>query len=113
MLRTSCAPLAGLKMQLELAPEHPMPPAAADLVGHAREATDRIARMANQLPLRSRAPSPVLRPARRRCSTSQPKSASWSTRTSTPLAADVDLGYEREPAPVRGNATRCASWRPT
>ena len=98
-------PLAGLKMQLELALEHPMPPAAADLVGHAREATDRIARMANQLLALARAEPGAQAGEMAPLDLAAEVGELVDANVHAALAADVDLGYELEPAPVRGNAT--------
>lgn len=98
-------PLAGLKMQLELALDQQMPPAAADLIRRGRAATDQLARMANQLLALARA-----EPGAQAGHTTQIDLATEvgelvDSAVHAALAGKVDLGFELASAPVLGNST--------
>jgi len=98
-------PLAGLKMQLELALDHAMPPVVADQIRHAREATDRLARMANQLLALARTEPGAQASDMGLVDLAAEVGELVDPNVRVALANDVDLGFELEPAAVHGNAT--------
>ena len=98
-------PLAGLKTQLELALDQPMPPAAAGMVRQAREATDRIARMANQLLALARAEPGAMAGAMESMDLAEVIGELVDASVHAALDRDVDLGFELAAARVEGDAT--------
>lgn len=98
-------PLAGLKTQLELALDQPMPPAAAGMVRQAREATDRIARMANQMLALARAEPGAMAGAMESMDLAEMIGELVDASVHVALDRDVDLGFELTAARIEGDAT--------
>ncbi|MCM5571123.1 sensor histidine kinase [Burkholderiaceae bacterium FT117] len=98
-------PLAGLKTQLELVLEQPLPANTEGLVRRAREATDRIARMANQMLALARAEPGEAAAARMQVDLAGVIGELVDPYVHAALARDVDLGFELAPAPTLGDAT--------
>ena len=96
-------PLAGLQAHTELALAQPLPPACRAQIERVHQATVRTSRLANQLLALARA-----EPGARRMDAQidlkalvEAEADPWVHQA---LARDIDLGFELEPAPVRGDA---------
>jgi two-component system sensor histidine kinase TctE len=96
-------PLAGLQAHTELALAQPMPDACRTHLEQVHQATIRTARLANQLLALARAePGGRDSPSEMNLKTVvEGEADAWVHQA---LARDVDLGFELEPAPVRGDA---------
>jgi two-component system sensor histidine kinase TctE len=96
-------PLAGLRAHTELALAQPMPEGCRAQLEQVHQATIRTARLANQLLALARAePGGGERPAHEinLKTVVEGEADAWVHQA---LARDVDLGFELEPAPVRGD----------
>lgn len=98
-------PLAGLKTQLELARAQLLPASAAELIAQAHEAVVRIARMANQLLALARVDPAAVKLRRDALDLATLIGADVDHWVHTALAADIDLGFELEAAPMHGDET--------
>lgn len=96
-------PLAGLQAHTELALAQPLPEAARAQIEQVHQSTVRTARLANQLLALARAePGARGEAAELDLKTLAGNEANeWVHQA---LARELDLGFELEPAPVRGNA---------
>lgn len=95
-------PLAGLQAHTELALAQPLPEACRAQIEQVHEATIRTARLANQLLALARA-EPGARGAAAECDLKALASASADEWVHQALARELDLGFELEAAPVRGD----------
>lgn len=95
-------PLAGLRAHTELALSQPLPESCRAQLEHVHEATIRTARLANQLLALARAePGGRGNPAEIDLkNVVEAEADSWVHQA---LARELDLGFELEPAPVRGD----------
>ena len=95
-------PLAGLQAHTELALAQPLPEACRAQIEQVHEATIRTARLANQLLALARA-EPGARGAAAECDLKALAGASADEWVHQALARELDLGFELEAAPVRGD----------
>jgi two-component system sensor histidine kinase TctE len=96
-------PLAGLQAHTELALAKPLPEPARGELEHVREATIRTARLANQLLALARA-EPGARGDAAKVDLKALVEGEADAWVHQALARDVDLGFDLEPASVRGDA---------
>jgi two-component system sensor histidine kinase TctE len=96
-------PLAGLQAHTELALAQPLPQACRAQIEQVHEATIRTARLANQLLALARA-EPGARGEAIELDLKAIAGAEAEAWVRGALARDIDLGFELEPAPVRGDA---------
>jgi two-component system sensor histidine kinase TctE len=96
-------PLAGLQTHTELALAQPLPQACRAQIEQVHEATIRTARLANQLLALARA-EPGARGEAIELDLKAIAGAEAEAWVRAALARDIDLGFELEPAPVRGDA---------
>jgi two-component system, OmpR family, sensor histidine kinase TctE len=96
-------PLAGLQTHTELALAEPLPESCRAHLEHVRQATIRTARLANQLLALARA-EPGGRSSPSEADLKSVVEAEANAWVHQALARDVDLGFELDPAPVRGDA---------
>ena len=95
-------PLAGLQAHTELALAQPLPEPCRAQIEQVHEATIRTARLANQLLALARA-EPGARGAAAECDLKALAGASADEWVHQALARELDLGFELEAAPVRGD----------
>jgi two-component system sensor histidine kinase TctE len=93
-------PIAGLVTQIDLARSGPE---SAAHLGHAREAAARLARLAQQI-LSLAAADPISNPALKREPCDLAEIARGRAEEWLRLARDVELEFDLQPAPVRGDA---------
>jgi two-component system sensor histidine kinase TctE len=96
-------PLAGLRAHTELALAQPLPEACRAQIEQVHAATIRTARLANQLLALARA-EPGARGEAAELDLKALAGAEADDWVRQALARDIDLGFELEPAPVRGDA---------
>jgi len=96
-------PLAGLQAHTELALSQPLPESCRAQLEHVHEATIRTARLANQLLALARA-EPGGRGSPTEIDLKNLVEAEADGWVHQALARELDLGFELEPAPVRGDA---------
>jgi two-component system sensor histidine kinase TctE len=96
-------PLAGLQAHTELALAEPMPDSCRAHLEQVHQATIRTARLANQLLALARA-EPGARGAPAEVNLRSLVESEADAWVHHALARDVDLGFELEPAPVKGDA---------
>jgi two-component system sensor histidine kinase TctE len=96
-------PLAGLQAHTELALAQPVPDSCRAHLEHVHEATIRTARLANQLLALARA-EPGGRGGASEINLKSVVEAEADAWVHQALARDVDLGFELESAPARGDA---------
>jgi two-component system sensor histidine kinase TctE len=96
-------PLAGLQAHTELALAQPLPEPCRAQIEQVHEATIRTARLANQLLALARA-EPGARGEAVALDLKAIAGAEAEAWVRGALARDIDLGFELEPAPVRGDA---------
>ena len=96
-------PLAGLQAHTELALAQPLPEPCRAQIEQVHEATIRTARLANQLLALARA-EPGARSEAVALDLKAIAGAEAEAWVRGALARDIDLGFELEPAPVRGDA---------
>jgi two-component system sensor histidine kinase TctE len=96
-------PLAGLQAHTELALAQPLPEPCRAQIEQVHEATIRTARLANQLLALARA-EPGARGEAVELDLKALAGAEAEAWVRGALARDIDLGFELEPAPVRGDA---------
>jgi two-component system sensor histidine kinase TctE len=95
-------PLAGLRAHIELALAQPVPDSCRAQLEHVHEATIRTVRLANQLLALARA-EPGGRGTPSEIDLKSLVEAEADAWVHQALARDVDLGFELDPAPVRGD----------